>query len=137
MSNEMIRYTGACHCGAVCFEVELEKGRSFSRCNCSICHKLGRTGALVKPAAFRLISGENDLSDYVWGARFGEYRFCKQCGVHVFSQGHLAQLGGDFVSVNVNCLDDFDPNAQTIEYWDGRHDNWQSGTQATPWPIQA
>ncbi len=46
-------------------------------------------------------------------------------------------LGGDFVSVNVNTLDDHDPSTTAVTYWDGRHDNWQAGARPTPWPITA
>ncbi len=131
-------YTGGCHCGAIRYEVTIDfAGRAPSRCNCTICHKLGRTGALVKPEAFRLLKGEHDLGEYIWGSRVGAYVFCKHCGVHAFSRGHLDILGGDFVSVNVNCLDEVDSNQLPLEYWDGRHDNWAAGSRNTPWPIHA
>jgi hypothetical protein len=57
--------------------------------------------------------------------------------VHCFARGHLAELGGDYISINANCLDDLDPNRLTIHYWDGRHNNWEGGPRATPWPIHA
>ena len=44
-------------------------------------------------------------------------------------------LGGDFVSVNLNCLDSFDPATVKTIYWDGRHDNWQAGPRDQPWPV--
>lgn len=130
-------YTGGCHCGAVRYEVSLDLGPGVSRCNCSICHKLGKSGVVVKPEAFRLLKGEADLADYRFGSKVGAYRFCKHCGVHAFGAGHLAELGGDFVSINAQCLDDVDVNALPVRYWDGRHDNWQAGTKETPWPIAA
>jgi hypothetical protein len=55
--------------------------------------------------------------------------------VHCHQTGHLDVLGGDYVSVNLNCLDDFDRSLVAIEYWDGRHNNWQAGKRATPWPV--
>jgi hypothetical protein len=39
------------------------------------------------------------------------------------------------VSVNFNCLEDIDVGDVTLQYWDGRHDNWQAGTRSTPWPV--
>ncbi len=57
--------------------------------------------------------------------------FCKHCGVHCFGRGHLAQLGGDYVSVNFNALDDVDPSEVTVTHWDGGHDNWQAGPRST------
>ncbi len=61
--------------------------------------------------------------------------FCNTCGVYCFGRGHLEQLGGDFVSVNLNCLDDVELARLTVVHWDGRHDNWQVGPRATPWPV--
>jgi hypothetical protein len=128
-------YRGGCHCGAVRFEAELDLGKGASRCNCSICTKVAQTGATVQPEAFRLLSGEAALGHYEWGGRTAQRCFCKTCGVHCFARGHLAELGGDYVSVNYNCLDDVDPATLTVSYWDGRHNNWYAGTRPQPWPI--
>lgn len=127
--------SGGCHCGAVRFQVELEPGFHAGRCNCSICMKIAQTGALVKPSAFRLLAGEDALSSYAWGPRISTRYFCKHCGIHCYGAGHLAEIGGDFVSANLNCLDDFDVNAIDVVYWDGRHDNWEGGPKSTPWPV--
>src|SRR5687768_1643594 len=47
---------GSCHCGKVLFEVRADPERGASRCNCSLCTKLGGVRALVKPEAFELKS---------------------------------------------------------------------------------
>src|SRR5262245_23675412 len=78
------RCTGSCHCGAVRFEVELNLAAPVSRCNCSICTKLGATGAIVHPEAFKLRSPESDLSTYVWGPVSKRF-FCSKCGVYCFA----------------------------------------------------
>jgi hypothetical protein len=115
-------------------EVEWSAPVTASRCNCSVCTKLGCTSCIVKPGAFQLLAGEEALSQYEWGAKISRRYFCSQCGVYVFARGHLAEVGGDFVSVNANCLDAIDPNALDIVYWDGRHDNWAAGPRKQPWP---
>jgi hypothetical protein len=130
-------HQGGCHCGAVRFEVEHEVARGATRCNCSICTKVSQTSSILKPAAFRLLAGEHALATYEWATRTAQRYFCKHCGVHCFGRGHLPQLGGDFVSVNWNCLDDVDPSEVSVVHWDGRHDNWQSGPRSQPWPIFA
>ena len=130
-------YEGGCHCGAIRFTVEADLSKGAGRCNCTICNKLGTTGTIVKPHAFRLLAGKEALGTYEWGHKVSRRHFCRACGVHCYGAGHLAELGGDFVSVNVNCLDDVDPNELSISYWDGRHDNWAVGPRPTPWPIVA
>jgi hypothetical protein len=131
-----LTHAGGCHCGAVRFEVEIDTTKGASRCNCSVCTKTAVTGGIVKPAAFRLVSKDDEsLGSYEWGGKISRRFFCNRCGVHCFGRGHLAEVGGDYVSVNLNCLDDVDPNALEIVYWDGRHDNWEAGPRPTPWPI--
>jgi hypothetical protein len=131
------KYTGGCHCGVVRFEVEMDPNDGASRCNCSICTKIAQTGKIVKPDAFRLVSGKESLSEYRWGGNIATRFFCKHCGIHCYGAGHLAEVGGDFVSVNLNTVDGVDPHALPVVHWDGRHDNWQGGPRPTPWPIEA
>jgi hypothetical protein len=130
-------HRGGCHCGAVRFEVALAPDFKGSRCNCSICTKTAVTGAIVKPEAFRLVEGEAERGSYRWGGNVSTRFFCKHCGIHCYGAGHLDAIGGDFVSVNLNCLDDFDPNELELVHWDGRHDNWMAGPSSTPWPLLA
>jgi hypothetical protein len=128
-------HPGSCHCGAVRFEARVDLSASPSRCNCSICQKLGSLTASIEPGAFRLIVGAPELGSYAWGGRTETRYFCKHCGVHVFARGHLPELGGDHVSLNVNALDDVDPSTLAVVHWDGRHDNWRAGPRSQPWPV--
>lgn len=135
-STTLRTHTGGCHCGAVRFEAEIDPSAG-TMCNCSICTKLGAVGVIAKPAGFRLVSGEDALSTYEWGGRISRRKFCKHCGVYCFAFGHLDVLGGDYVSINLNSLDDFDLSRTQLAYWDGRHNNWQAGPRPTPWPVSA
>jgi hypothetical protein len=130
-------HRGSCHCGAVRFEAELDFAESPSRCNCSICLKSSNLSLIAKPEAFRLLEGEAHLGSYAWGSKTATRYFCKHCGIHAFGRGHLAELGGDYVSVNVNALDDVDPNMLSVVHWDGRHNNWEAGPRPQPWPVFA
>jgi hypothetical protein len=130
-------HPGSCHCGAVRFEAELDLSQSPSRCNCSICLKSSNLSLIAKPEAFRLLAGEVHLGSYAWGSKTGTRYFCRHCGIHIFGRGHLAELGGDYVSVNVNTLDDVDPNTLGAVHWDGRHNNWEAGPRPQPWPVFA
>ncbi|HVY48433.1 MAG TPA: GFA family protein [Minicystis sp.] len=136
MSTTTNHLTGSCHCGAVRYDVEYDLEKGASRCNCTICAKIAATGAIVKPAAFRLLAGDDALSTYEWGHKVSKRFFCKHCGIHVFARGHLEVLGGDYVSVNFNTLDGVDLRDVKIGHWDGRHDGWDKGMKLEPWPLE-
>ncbi|MCY1016138.1 GFA family protein [Pyxidicoccus sp. MSG2] len=136
-SSNLKTHAGGCRCGAVRFEAELDLTAPVSRCNCTICTKVGATSAVVKPSAFRLVSGEESVGRYSEGNSPNYRAFCKKCGIQVFGGGHVPEIGGDFRSVYVNCLDDVDLSELTIRYWDGRNNNWAAGMRAQPWPVRA
>ncbi|RYZ03803.1 MAG: GFA family protein [Myxococcales bacterium] len=134
--NNTTKHHGSCLCGDVTFDVDLDWSTG-SRCNCTLCTKLGAVGSIVKPAAFKLLSPESKLSSFTRTPEIGRRFFCARCHVYCFGSGRLEVLGGDFVSVNLNCLDDFDVSRTSLIHWDGRHDNWQAGPAPAPWPLSA
>ena len=134
--NQLAKHAGSCHCGAVKFQARLD-ATAGSRCNCTVCTKLATLGAIVKPDAFELLSGEQNLTAYEWGGRTAKRYFCEKCGVTCFSRGYLEQIGGDYVAINLNALDDVDPAQVKVAYFDGRHNNWEAGVRDTPWPIRS
>jgi len=131
-----MRYQGSCHCGAVKFEADVDL-TTASRCNCSICTKTAVTGAIGKPGDLTVLAGEDVVAVYEWGHKVSQRYFCPRCGIHCYARGHLAELGGDFISINVNCLDGVELAALSVVHWDGRHNNWEGGPRATPWPVLA
>ncbi|MBT2187473.1 GFA family protein [Sphingobium nicotianae] len=120
-------YFGSCHCGDVTFAAEIDLAEGSGRCNCSICTKRRAWSVIVKPEDFRLLRGADKLSDYQFGTRSGHHRFCSRCGCAPFGDGHIEEIGGDYVSIAVACLDEVTPEelaAVPVRYSDGRNNAW-------------
>jgi hypothetical protein len=95
-------YRGSCQCGRVSYEAELDLSTRTHHDN----HGGDGSLALIKPSAFRLLSGEADLADVQFGPVVGFNRFCRYCGIRTFGRGNLAKLGGDFYAINLATVDD-------------------------------
>jgi len=121
-------YCGSCHCGAVRFEADLDLAEPTYRCNCSICRRTRFWPAVAKPENFRLLSGEGELTKYVFNTRKNHHYFCRHCGVRAFGVGNDTPVGKMY-GVNVACLEgvtDEDLSKVRITYVDGLNDRWGS-----------
>ena len=87
-------YTGSCHCGRVKYRAEIDLAAGAGRCNCSYCSKIRNWSATIKPERFELLTGADDLSDYQFASRAVHHRFCRHCGVRLFSDGFVEAIGG-------------------------------------------
>ena len=114
-------YRESRHCGKVFVEADLDLTQSSYRCNCSICRRNRFWAAIARPDGFKLLSGESNLTKYLFGTGKGQHFFCKDCGVRVFG------IGPDMYGVNVGCLEGVTEEQLScipITYVDGMNDRW-------------
>jgi hypothetical protein len=130
-------YRGSCHCGAVRFEADLDLTQSSYRCNCSICRRTRFWPAVARPEAFRLLSGESELTEYLFNTRKNVHYFCRHCGVRAFGVGNDTPIGKMY-GVNIGCLEgvsDEEFSRIPITCVDGRNGSSHPRTSATcKWP---
>ena len=116
-------YTGSCHCGAVRFEAVLDLTQPSYRCNCSICRRTRFWPAVARPDQFRLVAGEEELTEYLFHTRRNQHFFCRACGVRTFGVGNDTPIG-KMIGVNIGCLEGVSEEelaAIPIVYVDGMH----------------
>ncbi|OHA85616.1 MAG: aldehyde-activating protein [Candidatus Yonathbacteria bacterium RIFOXYC1_FULL_52_10] len=111
----MKTYTGACHCGAISFEVETDLSHVIA-CNCSHCEKNGLVLNFVDKEKFKLLSGKDALTEYFFGDKTIRYLFCHTCGTHPFAEGVTFPQ----TAINVRCLDGIDLAMLTITPYNGK-----------------
>jgi hypothetical protein len=116
--SETQTYEGNCHCGAVRFSLTIAPPAKAYACNCSICKRAGWLLAFAPEDAFRLISGEGEVTDYQFHKKHLHHPFCRTCGVRAFSRGKDKE-GKGTVAVNLRCLEGLDATALPIESFDG------------------
>jgi hypothetical protein len=93
---------GACHCGAVEFEVDLVNGfENVRRCNCSICSRKGAVMAGVPLERLRVTKGADRLSLYQWNTMQAKHYFCSVCGIYTHHQRRSVPTEYGF---NVACI---------------------------------
>jgi hypothetical protein len=120
-------YRGSCHCGAVRFEADLDLTQSTYRCNCSICRRNRFWAAVARPEGFRLLSGEGQLTEYLFNTMKNQHFFCKRCGVRPFGVGNETPIGKMY-GINVGCLEGVTEEELSripITYVDGMNERWQ------------
>jgi|SRR5579863_1868000 len=109
-ATPLVAHRGGCHCGAVAFEVQAPARLTASDCNCSICRMSGYLHLIVPRSRFRLLRGDDVLTEYRFNTGTARHLFCSRCGVKAF---YVPRSNPDGYSVNVRCID-----RATIEHVD-------------------
>lgn len=119
-------YQGSCHCGAVRFEADLDLTQPSFRCNCSICRRTRFWPAVARADGFRLLSGEKELTQYLFNTRKNQHHFCRHCGVRAFGVGTETPMGKMY-GVNLGCLtgvSEEELSRVPVTYVDGMNDRF-------------
>jgi hypothetical protein len=115
---EMQAVTGGCHCGAVRYEAKADTSQTV-QCNCSHCEKKGFILAFTPRENFRIIKGEDHLTEYRFNRHVIAHQFCETCGVQPFGLG-TGPDGSKMAAINMRCVDDIDLEALAPKAFDGR-----------------
>ena len=83
-TSTTVEVEGSCHCKAITFKATVPKVVSVYRCNCSICLMKQNHHFVVQKKDFKMLSGEDQISEYRYDKRIAIHMFCKVCGVQAF-----------------------------------------------------
>jgi len=122
-------YAGACHCGAIRFEADVDIAAGTTKCNCTICAKSRLWSVDAGPGDLRLLQGADEMMDYRFKNEVAHHYFCRHCGIRPYQWVNLPATGRQYYNVSVACLEGLDIDelvAAPINYADGLHDNWDS-----------
>jgi hypothetical protein len=112
--------TGGCHCGAVVWEADLPDEIVADECNCSMCNAVGYQHVIVPRSKFRLIKGDEFISEYRFNTGAAKHYFCKVCGVKSF---YVPRSNPDGYSLNLRCMDQSQFSKIQLRPFDGQ--NWE------------
>ena len=98
-------YEGSCLCGAVRFVIDTDFPE-LTMCDCSMCRRKNALMVKVHESKFRLLAGEELLTEYQFHTNTARHYFCKVCGIYPF---HRKRVTPDNFGINVLCLHGFDP----------------------------
>ena len=116
----MIR--GSCHCGAVRFELA-EEPRWLTRCNCSLCRRIGALWAHADAGRITLSHEPDATIAYVQGDKTLALHTCRTCGCTTHWTS-LDQTGPVRMAVNCTMAEPTDIHSLRVRHFDGA-DRWE------------
>jgi hypothetical protein len=126
--------SGACHCGAIRYEAEIDPGK-VGVCHCTDCQKLsGSAFRVTVPAllgSFRLLNGTPRVyTKTAESGRLREQAFCEKCG----SQLYAVSPGPEprIYSLRVGTVDQRAQLAPQVQNWTRSRLPWIDTLPALP-----
>lgn len=121
-----MKIDGACHCGNITFEADIDSTRVLI-CHCTDCQTLSgsayRTVAATTGDSFKLLSGT--LKTYIKTAADGTRRnqtFCPQCGTPIYA-GPVAGESG-MLGIRVGAIKQRDQLTPSSQYYCASAQEW-------------
>ncbi|XP_035639077.1 centromere protein V-like isoform X1 [Oncorhynchus keta] len=124
LGMDHVKHTGACHCGAVRFEVWNSPDLLVFDCDCSICTKKQNRHFIVPKIQFTLLQGWDHLTTYTFNTHAAKHTFCRICGVQSF---YTPRSNPDGYGVAPHCLDTGTVRSVTVEKFCGK--KWEESMQ--------
>jgi hypothetical protein len=144
LADEKKTYHGSCHCRAIIYSIlySIPSRPVATRCNCTICLKIGFTALPLDEKDFTLETPllASELADYQWRTKESHRYFCSRCGVHVYGKAEYEENGKlvKHFGINLVTLDQpqegLDLSIFKIRYYSGRNDAFYLGLKDTPYP---
>jgi hypothetical protein len=127
-----MKIDGACHCGAVAYEAEIDPQRA-GLCHCTDCQTITgsafRFAVAAVPASFKLLRGE--LQCYVKAAQSGvprHHHFCPICATRIYQSNADASI----VYLNVGPIRQRAALRPSVQVWTRSACAWLGDIRALP-----
>tara|TARA_B100001250_G_C19767334_1_gene775393 strand:- start:924 stop:1274 length:351 start_codon:yes stop_codon:yes gene_type:complete len=114
----MKEYFGGCHCGDIKFKFYSKEFVEVWKCNCSICSLSDYEHLFVNHDDFKVIKGEELISEYSFNSETAKHLFCKNCGTKSFYQ---PRSHPDSYSINLKCVQE-PPKINNVVKFDGKNE---------------
>lgn len=133
-----MKIDGACHCGNVAFEAEIDEDKVIV-CHCTDCQTLSgsafRTVAFAPDSSFRLLRGK--MKVYVKTGESGNKReqtFCPECGSPVYSTS--PGDGPKLLGLRVGAIHQRDSLKPSKQIWCGSAQDWVGELESVPKTVK-
>lgn len=113
----MKEYFGGCHCGEIKFKFCSNEAVEIWKCNCSICEMLDYEHLFIGHDDFKIIKGNELITEYSFGTKKAKHFFCKGCGIKSFYQPRSHPHS---FSINLKCVES-PPEIKNVVCFDGKN----------------